>query len=194
MLILSSSNDQGVTTTVTFSTVISAPSCAIHRRTYSPGALKVARVSHLLSAGIGGVFQPTAHGEFAPLRVSCHAVNCGGSNVTSPAPRYFIHTSRSPVAESGTVRLPPSISWSGRGGQPCQYGGSWPKRSRSRYGSTPQAPVARVFDSSLLVGRDLLEILERRCPLVLDVHLFLAKAVFQAEGRPIKQCDCGPAA
>src|SRR6516225_4884143 len=106
----SSSNDQGVTTTVTFSAVISAPSCAIHRRTYSPGALKVARVSHLLSAGIGGVFQPTAHGEFAPLRVSCHAVNCGGSNVTSPAPRYFIHTSRSPVAESGTVRLPPRAS------------------------------------------------------------------------------------
>src|SRR5437867_6000915 len=100
-------DDYGVTTTLTFSVAVSAPSCATHRRTYSPGVLKVARVSHLLSAGIGGVFQPAAHGEFAPSRVSCHALNCGGSKVTSPAPRYFNQTSRSPVAELGTVRLAP---------------------------------------------------------------------------------------
>src|SRR5688572_23593918 len=96
----------GVTTTVTFSIVVIAPSCATHRRTYSPGVLKVARVSHLLSVGIGGVLQPAAQGEFAPLRVSSHALNCGGSKVTSPAPRYLNHTTLKPVAEFGTVRPP----------------------------------------------------------------------------------------
>src|SRR5262245_30100590 len=100
----------GVTITVTCSVAMRAPSCATHRRTYSPGVLNVARTSHLLSGGMGGVRQPGAQGEFAPLRVSCQAVNCGGSNVTSPAPRYFSHTSRSPVAEFGTVRLPPTIA------------------------------------------------------------------------------------
>src|SRR5437870_4442639 len=39
-------DDYGVTTTVTFSVVIRAPSCATHRKTYSPGVLKVAWVSH----------------------------------------------------------------------------------------------------------------------------------------------------
>src|SRR5262245_9096237 len=92
-----------------FSVAVRAPSWARHRRTYSPGVLKVARVSHLLSAGTGGVLQPRAHGEFAPLRVSSHALNCAGSKVTSPAPRYCSHTRRSPVAEVGTV-LPPSAS------------------------------------------------------------------------------------
>src|SRR5262245_63500414 len=68
----------GLTTTVTLSVAMRAPSCATHRRTYSPGVLNVARTSHLLSGGIGGVLQPTAQGEFAPSRVSCHALNCGG--------------------------------------------------------------------------------------------------------------------
>src|SRR5262245_32534740 len=86
----------------------------MQRRTYSPGVLKVARTSHLLSGGIGGVLQPAAHGEFAPSRVSCHAVNCGGSKVTSAAPRYFIQTSRSPVAEFGTVWLTPMAAGIGR--------------------------------------------------------------------------------
>ena len=116
----------GVTTTVTFSVAVRAPSCATHRRTYSPGVLKVARVSHLLSAGIGGVLQPAAHGEFAPSRVSSQALNCGGSKVTSPAPRYFSQTSRSPVAELGTVRLAPKLPASAAHGA-CRR--RWPRRS-----------------------------------------------------------------
>src|SRR5262245_1346548 len=82
-----------------------APSWAMQRSTYSPGVLKVARTFHLFPDGIGGVFQPIAHGEFAPSRLSCQALNCGGSNVTSPLPRYFTHTNRRPVAEAVRYRL-----------------------------------------------------------------------------------------
>src|SRR5215469_472107 len=68
--------------------------------------------------------------------------------------------------------------------------GAWIAKARAVGAAHPST----VSMGLTLVGRDPLEILECRCPLVLDVHLLFAKAVFHAEGRPIKQCDRRPAA
>src|SRR5262245_35256653 len=57
----------------------------------------------LPSGGIGGVVQRGDHGEFAPSRVSSHTLNCGGSKVTFPAPRYTYQTTRRPTALYGML-------------------------------------------------------------------------------------------
>src|SRR5215471_21358630 len=76
------------TVTVTISSDVSAPSSARAQRTYVPGSSNVTCTVCLPSAGNGGADQNGAHGEFAPLRVSSHALTCAGSNVTFPPPRY----------------------------------------------------------------------------------------------------------
>ena len=82
---------QGVTVTVTSSSVVAGPSSARARRTYVPGTLDVTFVVILPSAGIGGANHTGAHGEFAPTRKSSQTLICTGSNTTGPGPRKWNH-------------------------------------------------------------------------------------------------------
>src|SRR5262249_28013943 len=95
------------TVMVRSSSAVRAPSSARQRRTYVPGSLKVTVTGTPPSAGRGGAVHKGAHGEFAPARVSSHALTCAGSNVTfAPAgPRYRNHDTCSPRALPTVIRV-----------------------------------------------------------------------------------------
>ena len=75
----------------------------------------MARTVHLLPAGTGGVTQPGDCGAFWPSRSSSQALNCGGSNLMLPAPRYTNQENRNPVALVGTILVRAGIGEEGPG-------------------------------------------------------------------------------